>query len=81
MPGVYIAAYGYLTNVTISDLNPINALLHNLEHSDEIDDLKINHLVSEISTLLKDTAARSGTTFKTHKKAHDKKKYKKDSKP
>ena len=71
----------YLANLPITNLSPINALLHNLEHSDEIDDQKINHLVSEISTLLKDTATRSGTTFKTHKKAHDKKKYKKDNKP
>ena len=65
-----------LANLTITDFSPINELLHNLEHSDEI-----NHLVSEISTLLKDTATRSGTTFKAHKKAHDKKKYKRYNKP
>ena len=47
----------YLANLTITDLSPINALLHNLEHSNEIDDLKINHPVSEISTLLKDSYA------------------------
>ena len=52
---------------------PINKLLHNVEHSDEIDDLKINHIVSEINLLLKDTAKRSGTTFKIYKKTHEKK--------
>ena len=58
----------YLPNLTITDLSPINELLHKVEHSDEIDDLKINHLVFEISTLLKDTAKRSGTIFKPTRK-------------
>ena len=70
-----------LANLTITDFTPINELLHNVEHSDEIDDLKINNLISEKNILLKDTAKRSGTIFKTYKKAHEKKKYKKDNKP
>ena len=54
----------------------IMELLNNVEHSDEIDDLKIHHLVSEINILLKVRA-----TFKTYKRAHEKKKIRKDNKP
>ena len=46
---------------------------------DEIDDLNINHLISEINILLKNTAMCSDTTFKTYNKAH--KNNNKDNKP